>query len=59
MGDRTLNWLSRYLDDGRPRLELERAEHAMFLSGYGEHFSAGYVGNWVKRCMEAAGIHKD
>ena len=30
----------------------------MFLSGYGERFSAGYVGNWVRRTIDAAGIDR-
>lgn len=59
LGGRTVEWLTRYLDGSRPRLELERAQRALFLTGYGERFSASYLGNWVKRLMVSVDINKE
>jgi len=58
VGGRAAHWLGRYLDGGRPRLELHSGEHALFISGYGTRLNPNYVGNWVKRAMKAAGIDK-
>jgi len=57
-GEHALHWLKRYLDQSRPRLEIETNEHAMFLSGYGTRLNPNYFGNWVKRTMKAVGIEK-
>lgn len=56
LGPRALYWLTRYLDDVRPLLLTGLNEHALFLSGYGERFSAQYVGNWVRKQMNKAEI---
>lgn len=56
VGGSALHWLERYLDETRPRLVLDTAEQALFLSGYGERISPGYLGNWVSRTIKAAGI---
>ena len=58
LGERALHWLTRYLDDSRPRLETGPGEHALFISGYGTRLNPNYVGNWVKRTMKKAGIDK-
>jgi integrase/recombinase XerD len=58
LGERAVNWLNRYLEHSRPRLEVERAERALFLSGYGERFNPNYLGNWVTRSLKKAGIQK-
>lgn len=58
VGGRALGWLSRYLLESRPRLELEAGERALFISGYGGRMSGDYVGNWVSRSIKAAGIEK-
>ena len=58
VGERALDWLTRYLEHSRPRLEIERNQRALFLSGYGTRFSPNYLGNWVKRSLLAAGIDK-
>ena len=58
LGERALYWLNRYLEDSRPRLEVELNERALFISGYGTRLSPAYLGNWVKRVMKQAGIEK-
>ncbi|MBT8038208.1 MAG: tyrosine-type recombinase/integrase [Verrucomicrobiae bacterium] len=55
---RALQWLSRYLEQTRPRLVLDNIEQALFLSGYGERLSATYFGNWVAKTVKAADIGK-
>lgn len=56
LGPRALHWLARYLNHVRPLLLTDLNEHALFLSGYGERFSASYVGNWVRKQMDKAEI---
>ncbi|MDG0995488.1 MAG: site-specific tyrosine recombinase XerC [Akkermansiaceae bacterium] len=58
VGKSALHWLERYLDETRPRLVLDNTEQALFLSGYGERISPGYLGNWVSRTIKAAGISR-
>jgi len=58
LGEHALHWLERYLAECRPRLEVSQAERALFLTGYGERFHPGYVGNWVRKALEAAGIDR-
>jgi len=56
VGGRALGWIGRYLDTVRPALLLRPGEHALFLTGYGERFSANYLGNWVRSLMNRAGV---
>ncbi len=56
IGERALSWINRYLDETRPLLRIDLNEHALFLSGYGGRFSAQYIGNWVRKTMDKAGI---
>ena len=56
VGERALYWLERYLEKTRTLLDTTRSDRALFLSGYGERLSAGYIGNWVRRTIKAAGI---
>jgi integrase/recombinase XerD len=56
VGARALAWLRKYLDDVRPLLLHQVGEHALFLSGYGERLSANYLGNWVRRTIQRAGV---
>ena len=48
VGERALYWLGLYLEKTRPLLQTPQSEHALFISGYGERLSAGYLGNWVR-----------
>ncbi len=56
VGERALEWVGRYIDHVRPLLQVSLEEHALFLTGYGQRFSAAYIGNWVRRLMDKAGI---
>ncbi len=58
IGKTALDWLKKYLEKTRPRLLMEASEPALFLSGYGERLSSGYLGNWVAKTIKAAGIEK-
>jgi len=58
VGKTALHWLDKYLTETRPRLVLDPAEQALFLSGYGERISTGHLGNWMKKTLKAAGINR-
>ena len=58
IGQSALDWLDKYLLETRPKLLLEAGEQALFLSGYGERLSPGYVGNWVAKALKLANIEK-
>lgn len=59
LGECALHWLGRYLEHTRPRLEVSLKERALFLTGYGERFSSGYVGNWVRRTIQKAQVGRE
>lgn len=59
IGEKALDWLQKYLDDGREKLRVNEDEKALFLSGYGEAFSPGSLGNLVKKMMLEAGINRE
>jgi len=56
VGEQAIYWLDKYLEKTRPLLDTPRSDRALFLSGYGERLSSGYVGNWVRRIIEKAEI---
>jgi len=58
LGEHALHWLERYLGDSRPRLEVDAAEQALFLTGYGERFSKGGLGNIVRAVLKRAGVQR-
>jgi integrase/recombinase XerD len=57
IGKKALYWLASYLEQTRPRLQLQ-ATPALFLSGYGERLSAAYLGNWVRRTIQSAHLSR-
>lgn len=59
VGERALYWLDKYLEKTRPLLDTPRSDRALFLSGYGERLSVGYLGNWVRRVIDAVGIRRE
>ena len=59
VGERALHWINQYLEHTRPRLALDAAEPALFLSGYGERLSATYLGNWVTKTVKAAEVSRE
>ena len=56
LGECPAKWLRRYLSVCRPLLSTSDAEPALFLTGYGERFSASGLGNLVRGLMNLAGI---
>jgi integrase/recombinase XerD len=58
VGRRAMEWLETYLQKCRPLLVVNKEEPALFLTGYGDRFSTGYVGNLVRKMMDEAGIPK-
>jgi integrase/recombinase XerD len=58
VGTRALAWIEKYLEHTRPHLLITIDEHALFITGYGERFSPGYVGNWVRRTIDKADIDR-
>jgi integrase/recombinase XerD len=55
----TIRWLAAYLRRSRPKLAVDPNEKAAFISGYGSRFNMNYIGNWMRRTMERAGISKE
>jgi len=58
MGAQALAWVERYLEKCRPLLEVSAAERALFLSGYGGRLNPNYLGNWVRKTIDAAQLDK-
>jgi integrase/recombinase XerD len=58
IGQKAIKWLQKYLQETRPELLLNHTEKALFISGYGERLSTGYLGNWMKKTLRSAGIEK-
>jgi integrase/recombinase XerD len=51
-------WLRRYLNETRPLLVCAGACcEALFLTGYGDGFSAGSIGHLVRHYLDATGMH--
>jgi len=59
LGEKAVYWVNYYLQKGRPRLEIDFNERALFISGYGTRINSSYLGNWVKRSMKQVGIEKE
>ena len=56
VGARALDWLRLYLEKTRPLLQTPASGQALFISGFGERLSGTFVGNWVRRTVDAANI---
>lgn len=56
LGGHARHWIDRYLAECRPHLEVRAGEHGLFLTGYGERMSAGYLGAMVRHALVAAGV---
>jgi integrase/recombinase XerD len=54
LGGQALLWVERYLAECRPRLAVSAQESALFLTGYGLRFNPNYLGNWVRKTIDAA-----
>jgi integrase/recombinase XerD len=58
IGDRAMHWLTRYLDEVRPRLELDSGEKTFFLTGYGGGFHPNALGRLIRKHLRASGVAK-
>lgn len=58
LGAGAVLWVERYLEKCRPLLEVSASERALFLSGYGGRLNPNYLGNWVKKTIDAAQLGK-
>lgn len=53
-GGRAIHWLELYLYQVREQLQTNTTCRALFLSGYGDRFTLGYIGNWVRKVIDKA-----
>jgi len=58
VGARALHWCERYLEEVRPRLQIEHSVTTLFLTGYGEGFHPNALGYLIRKAMRAVGIEK-
>ena len=58
IGRQALTWVQRYLEQARPRLQVDVLQHALFLNQQGGALNPSSVGNIVKQLMQAAGIER-
>jgi integrase/recombinase XerD len=56
LGQHAASWVTLYLKRTRPRLDVGQSDRALFLSGFGERMSIGYLTNWVHRVLVKAGF---
>jgi integrase/recombinase XerD len=56
-GQRTFDWIRSYLKTTRPLLTSSKAPDApLFVTGYGDAFSAGSIGHLVRRYLDKIGV---
>ncbi len=56
LGARACAWVSKYLADVRPELVAVTESGRLFLTDYGTPFDADWLGEYVKRYIQRAGI---
>jgi integrase/recombinase XerD len=56
LGERACRWVEKYLADVRPELLAATDDGSLFLTDYGEAFSADWLGEHVKRLIRRAGL---
>ncbi len=56
VGRRALRWIHKYLDDVRPLLLYDVAQDALFLTGFGDPFSADALSEKVAAYIERAAV---
>ena len=56
MGKKALHWLTRYLDEVRPRLVIRPDVRAFFLTGLGEAFPPQGLGQHVSALLRRAEV---
>ena len=58
VGQRALQWITKYLDEVRQRLVIDQAVTELFLTGLGRGFPPQGLGQTISRLMRAAGIER-
>jgi integrase/recombinase XerD len=61
IGERAMQWVQKYVDDGRPSLAASRPgddDGTLFLSSWGGALGENTVTMLVKACVDAAGVKK-
>jgi len=58
LGDRTALWVSKYVEESRPRLVTEPDDKTLFVSNVGEPFSLDHLSDLVRGYVDAAEIGK-
>lgn len=58
VGSCAMHWCERYLEEVRPKLEIDASERALFLTGYGAGFHPNALGYTIRKRIRAAGIEK-
>jgi integrase/recombinase XerD len=56
LGEHAANWMVLYLERTRPLLDAGQTDRALFLSGFGERMSIGYLSNRVRQILVKAGF---
>lgn len=58
VGERAMHWLTRYLDEVRPKLELVSSVQTVFLTGYGDGFHPNALSYLIRKHFRSADIAK-
>jgi len=58
VGNRALHWIEKYLEETRPKLLLDIAEKALFLTSYGEAFNPDVLSRMVTKYIKQAEIER-
>ena len=58
IGDTSLKWLQKYLDEARPQLQVKVDEMTLFLSQKGERLRDIYLSRHIGEYIRDAGINK-
>jgi integrase/recombinase XerD len=56
LGARACAWVDKYLREVRPEIALASSEQSLFLNDFGQPMGARFLGDLVRRHMQAAGI---
>jgi integrase/recombinase XerD len=58
IGARALHWCERYIEEVRPRLQIDHAVGTLFLTGYGEGFHPNALGYLIGKYLRGGGVEK-
>ena len=58
LGARALDWIIHYQEEVRPELICDHHQKHLFITDYGEPFNGSYLGHYVKKYIQKAGIEK-